>query len=42
VSRAAADHLHPKGMTLVVEGDAAVIRDELAAADIGELIDAQI
>jgi predicted Zn-dependent peptidase len=37
VSRAAAEHLHPDGLTLVVEGDAALIRDELAAADIGDL-----
>ena len=42
VSKAAADHLHPKGLTLVVEGDAAVIRDELVAAAIGELVDAEI
>jgi len=42
VSKAAADHLHPTGLTLVVEGDAAVIRDELVAADIGELVDAEI
>jgi predicted Zn-dependent peptidase len=34
VSAAAAAHLHPKGLTLVVEGDAALIRDELAAADL--------
>jgi zinc protease len=42
VSAAAAKHLHPKGLTLVVEGDAAVIRDELVAADIGDLADAEI
>jgi zinc protease len=42
VSKAAAGHLHPKGMTLVVEGDAAVIRDELTAAAIGEMINAEI
>jgi predicted Zn-dependent peptidase len=42
VSAAAAAHLHPTGLTLVIEGDAAVIRDELVAADIGELIDADL
>jgi zinc protease len=36
VSAAAADHLHPEGLTLVVEGDAAVIRDELTAAGLGD------
>ena len=29
VSAAAATHLHPDALTLVVEGDAAVIRDDL-------------
>lgn len=42
VSAAAAAHLYPTGLTLVIEGDAAVIRDELVAADIGELIDADL
>jgi zinc protease len=42
VSQAAARHLHPTGLTLVVEGDAAVIRDELVAAGIGELVQAEI
>ncbi|GIF18661.1 putative Zn-dependent peptidase [Actinoplanes tereljensis] len=42
VSAAAAAHLHPKGLTLVVEGDAAVIRDELVAANIGDVLDAKI
>jgi zinc protease len=42
VSAAAAAHLHPKGLTLVIEGDAALIRDELTAAAIGELVDADI
>ena len=42
VSAAAAEHLHPDGLTLVVEGDAAVIRDELVAADFGELVDADL
>jgi predicted Zn-dependent peptidase len=37
VSAAAAGHLHPDGLTLVVEGDAAVIRDELTAAGLGDL-----
>ena len=37
VSAAAAGHLHPDGLTLVVEGDAAVIRDDLAAANLGDL-----
>ena len=42
VSAAAAAHLHPHGLTLVIEGDAALIRDELTAAAIGELVDADI
>ncbi|RZU49831.1 putative Zn-dependent peptidase [Krasilnikovia cinnamomea] len=42
VSAAALAHLHPEGMTLVVEGDAAVIRDELAAAQIGDIVDADV
>jgi predicted Zn-dependent peptidase len=42
VSAAAAKYLHSKGLTLVVEGDAAAIRDELTAANIGELADADI
>lgn len=42
VSAAAAKHLHPAGLTLVVEGDAALIRDELTASGIGELVDAQL
>ena len=32
VSAAAAEHLHPEALTLVVEGDAALVRDELVAA----------
>ena len=40
VSAAAAQHLHPAGLTLVVEGDAALIRDELVATGLGEVIDA--
>nr|MDT0658461.1 pitrilysin family protein [Micromonospora sp. DSM 115978] len=39
VSAAAAEHLHPEGLTLVVEGDAALVRDELAASGLGELVD---
>ncbi|MFI7429777.1 M16 family metallopeptidase [Micromonospora sp. NPDC049836] len=39
VSAAAAAHLRPDSLTLVVEGDAAVIRDELVAAGLGEVID---
>ena len=40
VSAAAAAHLHPDGLTLVVEGDAAVVRDELAASGLGGVVDA--
>ncbi|MFJ6198645.1 M16 family metallopeptidase [Micromonospora sp. NPDC092111] len=39
VSAAAATHLHPEALTLVVEGDAALIRDELVASDLGEVTD---
>lgn len=39
VSAAAAAHLHPESLTLVVEGDSAVIRDELVAAGLGEVVD---
>ena len=42
VSGAATTHLNPAGLTLVVEGDAAVIRDELVASGIGEVVDAQL
>ena len=42
VSAAAAAHLRPEGMTLVVEGDAAVIRGELAAAGLGDITDAAL
>ena len=42
VSAAAGTHLHPNGLTLVVEGDAAVIRDDLVAAGIGDVVDAEI
>ncbi|MFD0785412.1 M16 family metallopeptidase, partial [Micromonospora azadirachtae] len=37
VNAAAATHLHPDSLTLVVEGDAAMIRDDLAATDLGEI-----
>ncbi|MEV6350701.1 pitrilysin family protein [Actinoplanes sp. NPDC051851] len=40
VSAAAAKHLAPGGLTLVVEGDAAVIRDELA--EFGEITDVDL
>ncbi len=42
VSAAAAQHLHPEGMTLVIEGDAAVIRDDLTAAALGTITDATL
>ncbi|WP_229403174.1 M16 family metallopeptidase [Micromonospora okii] len=41
VSAAAANHLHPESLTLVVEGDAAAVRDELAATGLGEIVDAR-
>ena len=40
VSAAAATHLHPEGLTVVVEGDAATIRDDLTASGLGEIVDA--
>jgi predicted Zn-dependent peptidase len=40
VSRAAAEHLRPDELTIVVEGDAAVIRAELVSAGLGEVVDA--
>ena len=42
VSAAAAAHLHPGGLTLVVEGDATAIRDDLAATGLGEVLDAEV
>lgn len=42
VSAAAATHLHPESLTLVVEGDAAMIRDELRATGLGEVTDATL
>jgi predicted Zn-dependent peptidase len=41
VSAAAARHLHPRGLTVVIEGDAAVLRDQLAADNLGEIVEAQ-
>jgi zinc protease len=38
VSAAAAAYLRPRGLTLVVEGDAAVIEDDLAATGLGEVL----
>lgn len=38
VSAAAAAYLRPQGLTLVVEGDAAVIEDDLAATGLGEVL----
>ncbi|TDC37992.1 pitrilysin family protein [Micromonospora sp. KC213] len=42
VSAAAAAHLHPEALTLVVEGDAALIRDDLVATGLGEVTDHQV
>lgn len=39
VSAAAAEHLRPGGLTVVVEGDAAAIRDELAATGLGDIVE---
>jgi predicted Zn-dependent peptidase len=41
VSAAAAAHLRPAGLTLVVEGDAGAIRDDLIATGLGEVVDTQ-
>ncbi|MGC4817264.1 M16 family metallopeptidase [Micromonospora sp. DT63] len=38
VSAAAATHLHPEALTLVIEGDAAVIRNDLESAALGDLL----
>ncbi|GAA2188143.1 M16 family metallopeptidase [Micromonospora lupini] len=38
VSAAAATHLHPEALTLVIEGDAAVIRNDLEEANLGTLL----
>jgi predicted Zn-dependent peptidase len=40
VSAAAGTHLRPDALTVVVEGDASAVRDELVAADLGEVTDA--
>ena len=37
VSAAAHEHLHPESLIMVIEGDSAVIRDELAAAGLGDI-----
>jgi predicted Zn-dependent peptidase len=42
VSAAAGKHLHPQGLTVVIEGDAALIRDQLVADDFGEVVDARL
>jgi zinc protease len=42
VSAAAAEHLNPAGLSIVVEGDASVIRDELVASGLGEVVDAAV
>ncbi|MEW2445133.1 M16 family metallopeptidase [Micromonospora marina] len=39
VSAAAATYLHPETLTMVIEGDAAVVRDELVASGLGEVVD---
>ncbi|MFG3684189.1 M16 family metallopeptidase [Micromonospora chalcea] len=39
VSAAAATYLHPESLTMVIEGDAAVIRDELVASGLGDVAD---
>jgi len=42
VSAAAAAYLRPLGLTLVVEGDATAIRDDLIATGLGEVLDAPV
>ena len=42
VSAAAAEHLHPDALTVVVEGDGALIRGELVAGGLGEVRDAEV
>jgi hypothetical protein len=39
VSSAAAAYLKPDGLILVVEGDAATVRDDLIATGLGEVVD---
>ncbi|MFC7545743.1 M16 family metallopeptidase [Plantactinospora sp. GCM10030261] len=41
VSAAATTHLRPEGLTLVIEGDAAVIRDDLVATGLGAVSEAR-
>ncbi|MEV4820961.1 pitrilysin family protein [Micromonospora sp. NPDC049274] len=38
VSKAAATHLHPDALTLVIEGDAAAIHNDLESANLGPLL----
>ncbi|MCA2217252.1 M16 family metallopeptidase [Jidongwangia harbinensis] len=40
VSAAAAAHLHPGSLTMVIEGDAALIRDDLTALNLAPITDA--
>ncbi|WP_213455154.1 M16 family metallopeptidase [Rhizomonospora bruguierae] len=40
VSAAAARHLNPEALTIVVEGDGATVRDGLTATGLGEVVDA--
>jgi predicted Zn-dependent peptidase len=40
VSAAAATHLHPESLTMVIEGDAALIRDDLTALNLGPITNA--
>lgn len=42
VSAAAAAHLRARGLTLVVEGDAAAIRDDLVSTGLGEVTDVAV
>jgi zinc protease len=42
VSAAAAAYLRSRGLTLVVEGDAAAIRDDLVATGLGEVLEATV
>ena len=42
VSAATAAHLNAEGITLVIEGDAAAIRDDLEATGLGEVVVAAI
>jgi predicted Zn-dependent peptidase len=42
VSAAAAAHLHAQGLTMVVEGDAAAIRDDLVETGLAEVVDVTV